>query len=55
MPDRGARLTAFHVAKKDIMPGTALSKKDEEQKPTLLTSTQKKKLHTKGAKQKAAE
>jgi hypothetical protein len=51
--DKGVRSTVSPAEKKDITLETALDKRDEGQKPTLSTSTQKKKWHMTEAKQKA--
>jgi hypothetical protein len=53
--DKEACLTASPAEKKDTTLEIAPGKKDEGQKPTLSTSTQKKKWHMKEAKQKVAE
>jgi hypothetical protein len=58
MPDKGAHLIAFPVAKKDIMPGTAPDNKEKgerERKLISSTLTQKKTWCTKGAKRNTAE
>jgi hypothetical protein len=58
MPDKEVHSTASPVAKKDIMLETApdnKEKEEQERKLISLTSTKKKKQHTKEAKPKAVE